>query len=301
MDSRDIDLSKVEDEAILWEIGRRFEEKDASLKEMEFMTKKLLELNENTKKAEEIKGEFLSIIKNEFNNPLSNLLNLAKSLETKRESDKYFDIVKYINLELRGLDFHFKNIFAATEIEAGEIGNYYASVNFVSLAEDVISHFKYLILDKNLKMEIENTIESKIISDANKIYVILLNLVSNACEYSFPDSKVHIRFKEDDKNFLIEVEDYGEGIKVEHHAMIFNRFSKFSSGRTRAHTGLGLGLSVSLGMAEALNGEIGFKCKEGNTIFTVTLPKASAEQSMSDSSEDSNMTLFDDFEDGVEM
>ncbi len=300
MKSEQVDISQVEDDAILWEVGRRFEEKNASIKEMEFMTKKLLEMNEKSKQAEAIKGEFLSIIKNEFNNPLSNLLNLARSLETKRDSEKYFQIVKMLNLELHGLDFHFKNIFAATEIEAGETGNYFSTINFQSIFDDACLALEFLIKDKNLDVKLENSIDEKIVSDANKLYIILLNLLSNACEYSFEGKQIFIRFKSNEENFYLEVEDFGEGIKVEHHAMIFNRFSKFSSGRTRAHTGLGLGLSVSLGLAEALNGKIEFSCKEENTLFIVSIPKNSDELSLGDS-EDANMTLFDDFGDGVEM
>lgn len=299
--SETVNLSNVEDSEILKEIEKRFREKDASIAEMEFMTKKLLELNEQAKKAEAIKGEFLSIIKNEFNNPLSSLLNLAGSLERKRESDKYFDIVKMLNIELHALDFHFKNIFAATEIEAGETANYFSNINFNSLFEDVSKAFAYLLKDKDLELKLHNEIENKIVSDANKLYIILLNLVSNACEYSFPKSEINIYFRDDSENIYIDVQDYGEGIDLKHHAMIFNRFSKFSSGRTRAHTGLGLGLSVVQGLVDALQGGVEFQSKDGFTKFIINIPKKSEELGSIDSSEDSNMTLFDDFDDSLEL
>lgn len=295
----EFDLSKIDDKELLKEIGRRFEEKSASIAEMEFMTKKLLELNEKTKEAEAIKGEFLSIIKNEFNNPLSTLLNFASILVKKPE--KVQEIARLMHLELLRLDFHFKNIFAATEIEAGEIANYYSVIDFDSIFEDVKKQFIYIIEEKNLKLSYKNSINSQIVSDGKKLYLILLNLVSNACEFSFSNSDVNIEIKEDEDNFFIMVEDFGEGIYLDYQAKIFDRFQKFSSGRTRAHSGLGLGLSVCRGMAEALSGEISFESKEGLTKFNVKFPKKPQELEVIDSSSDANMLLFDDFSDVKEL
>ena len=77
-----MEVAKISDKELLSEIGRRFEEKSASIAEMEFMTKKLLEMNEKSKEVEEAKSYFLSLIKNEFNNPLSSLLSFSKKLKS---------------------------------------------------------------------------------------------------------------------------------------------------------------------------------------------------------------------------
>jgi len=295
-----MDLSKIEDELIVEEIKKRFQEKEASIKEMEFMTKKLLEMNEQTKKAEQIKGEFLSIIKNEFNNPISSLLNLANSLNKKLDENRYKSVVGLLNMELLRLDFHLKNIFAATDIEAGDIANYYARIDINSIYEDVLKSFKYILEEKNLTMKIDNRVEMPIVSDSNKIFVILLNLISNACEFSFENSQIIVSFYVEDDKFVIKVHDEGEGVNVAFEKMVFDRFSKFSSGRTRAHTGLGLGLSVTRGFAEALEGDVEFDSKEGETNFYVKIPLVNDEIASHNMS-DSNTLIFDDFEEGIEL
>lgn len=293
-----MDLREVDDKAIIAEVERRFEEKNASMKEMEFLTKKLLELNEKAQESEKVKTEFLSLIKNEFNNPLSSLLNLANSLANNLHQDRMDEIARLINMEIRKLDFYFKNIFAATEIEAGEIGNYYSAINFENIVGDVLYTFKYLIEDKNLQIEFIDNCKSKIISDSEKIYLILLNLISNACEHSYPNSKILFTLDCDEKYFFIEVKDFGEGIGVHFKKEVFNRFAKYSSGKTRAQVGLGLGLSVALGESEALEGAIDFQSEEGETIFTVKIPKVNEELITIDSSESSNELFFDNFDEG---
>lgn len=294
-----MDLSKMTDNDILGEISRRFDEKSASIREMEFMTKKLLELNEQTKQAERVKGEFLSIIKNEFNNPLSSLLNFSDSLVRKKNPAKTDQLHRLIHMELMRLDFHFRNVFAATEIEAGEIANYYTIINLKELFEDVRKPLQYVIEERNLEIVFENRLETPTSTDSEKMYIILLNLLSNACEYSFPDSKINVTFKEDSDQVVLTVEDFGEGIQLDHHAKIFDRFAKFATGRTRAQTGLGLGLSIVRGMAEALEGTVDFESKEGWTVFTVILPKKPIDSA--EAIENADTLLFDDFSDAVEI
>ena len=267
---------------------------------MEFMTKKLLELNERTKEAEAIKSQFLSLIKNEFNNPISSLLNLANVLSSKKHPDRFDEIANMVNMELLRLDFQLKNIFAATEIEAGEIANDFSRVSFKSIFDETTSSFKYLVAEKRLSVTLAKCEDGEFISDANKIYLILLNLLSNACEFSFPDSKVNVSLKKEADRYTITVEDTGEGIGVEFANEVYNRFTKFSSGKTRAHAGLGLGLSVVRGLVESLDGDVTFESQEGYTIFTVTLPVVGAEAADS-ASEGGNEFMFEDFGDAVEM
>ncbi len=294
-------VSNLEDSELLKEIAKRFNEKNALIKEMEFMTKKLLDMNKEAKENEKIKSEFLSLIKNEFNNPMSSILNITNMLINKRHVDRFDELVNLLNAEVSRLDFDLKNIFAATEIEAGEIANSYSKIDIKSIFEDAIKSFKYLLEDKNLEVVLENSCKESVVSDAWKLYLILLNLLSNACEYSFKSSKIFVFFECDDKNFYIKVEDSGEGIDVNFEKEIFNRFSKYNSGKTRTHTGLGLGLSVAEGFSEALNGTIHFKTKFGKTEFIVTIPKANEEFMGCDFSSGANETLFDDFNDVLEM
>ncbi|MGP1449988.1 MAG: sensor histidine kinase [Wolinella sp.] len=295
------DLSKLHDSDILEEISRRFEEKNASILEMEQMTKNLLVLNEKTKQAEAIKGEFLSIIKNEFNNPLSTLLNLSGMLYQKRESPGFEQMTCMIHSELLKLDFHFRNIFAATEIEAGEIASFYTTIDFDLLFDEAQKSLIYVIKDKNLTLKIENRLENQIVSDYQKLLLILSNLLSNACEYSYPDTEVKLCLYEEGGDFIMDVRDQGEGIDPLHQAGIFDRFHKYSSGKTRAHSGLGLGLSVALGMCEALGGCITFDTRSGDTSFKVAIPRENDEMVSLGDMDDTGMTLFDDFDGGVEL
>lgn len=292
-------MRNLSDKELIAEISRRFEEKEASIKDMEMMTKKLLVLNEKTKEAEAAKSKFLSLIKNEFNNPISALLSMSKKLVEKKNLDKFDEIANIMNQELLRLDFHLKNIFCASEIEAGEIANDYSTIDVESIYDEVVPSFKYIIKDKDLKVNFEIEAKSQFVSDAQKFYMIMSNIVSNACEFSYPKKDVNVSFKEGPEHFYLEVEDFGEGIFVEEKKEIYNRFTQFHSGETRPYSGLGLGLSVAREFTEALDGEIFYTSTKGHTVFTVSFPKLDSKNTSK--SVGANEFLFDEFEESLEM
>lgn len=266
-------ISNITDADLVQEISRRFQEKQASIQEMEFMTKKLLDLNEKNKDSQEIKSQFLSLIKNEFNNPMSSLLNISNMMLKKATDPKIENLSIMMKEELLKLDFSLKNIFAASEIEAGEIANDYTKIDFKLLVGEVIDYFSILIKEKNLTVDYINECDAQIISDSQKLNLILLNLISNACEYSYANSAVQISLESNDVEHIISVEDSGEGVYEEHTKNIYNRFAHFETGKTRARAGLGLGLSVTRGLVEALEGTIDNISKDGKTIFLVKIKK----------------------------
>lgn len=297
-----MEISTITDTELLQEISRRFEEKKASIQEMEFMTKKLLDLNEKNNQAQEVKSKFLSLIKNEFNNPMSSLLNIVNMMIKKSDyPNKMLELSEMMKMELLKLDFSLKNIFAASEIEAGEIANAYSNVELKDIFDEVTEYFSYLIKEKSLQVTYTSRCDEKIISDSQKINIILLNLISNACEYSFNDSRINVIVDCDEQNYSIAVEDFGEGIAQDHAKDIYNRFAHFESGQTRRTAGLGLGLSVTRGMTEALEGSIDNITKDGKTIFIISIPKVNSEQVTISQGVGSNEFIFDNSDGVVEF
>ncbi|MFA6137182.1 MAG: sensor histidine kinase [Sulfurimonas sp.] len=266
-----MEIINISDHELLKEIGRRFEEKSASIAEMEFMTKKLLEMNERSKEVEAAKSYFLSLIKNEFNNPLSSLLSLSRKIKKDVDVERLDAIGSMMRSELTYLDFSLKNIFAASEIEYGEMGNDFARITPEDVAEETIEYFGHLIKEKSLTVRVKNNIEDKMVTDGQKLYLILLNLLSNACEYSYPNADINIIFASENGFYTLRVEDFGEGVYEAHSKNIYNRFYKHNTGKTRPGQGLGLGLSVVKELAESLDGSIDHFSENDKTVFLVKL------------------------------
>jgi signal transduction histidine kinase len=291
-----MDIATLDDSALLREIERRFKEKQSSIEEMEFLTKKLLEMNEKSKQAQEVKSQFLSLVKNEFNNPVSSLLSVADMLQRAQNLDKARAMGELLKRDLLKMDFSLRNIFAASEIEAGEIANDYNQIDIEELVEEMKEYFTLLIVDKGLHVTLENHCTKPLISDSHKMHLILLNLLSNACEFSYENKPVPVRFTCNAKGYTLVVENFGEGISEDHTKEIYNRFVHFETGNTRASAGLGLGLSVARGMCEALDGTID-NTHSGEAIqFVVFIPYVSEEDISISKVHGSNEFMFDEDE-----
>ncbi len=284
-------LNQISDKELLQAIRTRLDEKEDSLANMENMTKELIAINEKLQHADEIKSNFLSLIKNEFNNPLSNLLNLSKMLEANKFPDKHDEIVRMVRVELMDMEFHFKNIFCAAEIESGETTVEYNEINVEVLYKDSIRILRYLIEDKSLELNADFKVDTLITTDASKLFIIILNLLSNSCEYSYESKKINFSLNIKEDTLYIEVEDFGEGIIVEKSEDIYRSFTQFSHGNIRSRSGLGLGLSVVKGYLDNLNGKISYKSSKGHTVFYVELPLLNKESQSS--SIDFDTFIFD--------
>lgn len=108
-------------------------------------------------------------------------------------------------------------------------------------------------------------------TDAAYLEQILLNLLTNAVdalrEKPFDDRQLRLSASHRSGKVLISVSDNGDGIALEAQAYVFDAFFT-----TRRH-GIGMGLTVSRSLTEALGGKIWFASERGRgTTFTLAVP-----------------------------
>ena len=291
-------LQNIDSNELIQEIQRRFLERETTIKDMNLMMKKMEEINKKLLKAEENKSKFMSIIKNEFNNPLSSMLSLSTSLLNTSNDEKVTFIGRTIQEEALLLNFQINNIITAAEIESGTLDLQTSNVDFKDMILQVKEELKYPIINKKAQVKFSITSENNFSYDREKVYRILINLVSNAVEYSPNNSVIEIEILEENKDFKISIKDYGEGIEENEKDKIFNRFYQAHSGMNRAHRGQGLGLSVVQDLVNFLDGSIDFKSELGVfTTFEIKLPKLSKENSLFDNDD----FMFSNFDEATEF
>jgi signal transduction histidine kinase len=112
--------------------------------------------------------------------------------------------------------------------------------------------------------------------DAEKIHVVLRNLLENAIKYSLPDSRaVEVSTVQDGERVIVRVSDDGPGIPDCDMPSIFEPFFRVDRSRSKKTGGYGLGLSISKRIVEAHGGTITAQNNpKRGASFVVTLPKA---------------------------
>jgi two-component system sensor histidine kinase KdpD len=106
-------------------------------------------------------------------------------------------------------------------------------------------------------------------ADPGLLERVLANLFSNALRHSPPDLRPMLRAKEEGDRVVLDVVDHGPGVPAELKERIFEPFARLDE----RSPGVGLGLAVARGFAEAMGGTIvAVDTPGGGLTVRVTLP-----------------------------
>jgi signal transduction histidine kinase len=109
--------------------------------------------------------------------------------------------------------------------------------------------------------------------EADRIRQILVNLVTNAHEYSPERASIQVGARVADNGVEIYVTDNGPGIPPPQLEHVFERFVRGDAGLTQRVGGTGLGLAIAKSLVELHNGTIAADSVVGRgSTFTITLP-----------------------------
>lgn len=115
--------------------------------------------------------------------------------------------------------------------------------------------------------------------DVSKLQQVLLNLIGNAVEHSFPGQRVWLSSRWDDQNLIFAVRDEGPGIAPEDQARLFTAFARAGTRKTAGERSVGLGLAIARLIIEAHGGRIWVESTPGQgAIFLFSLPAKKQEQ-----------------------
>ncbi len=251
--------NRLTDEDLVTELQKRLQENKDLLNQERKLTTELNDVNEKLLESEHLKSNFLSNIRNEINNPIASILELAKNIsEGSLSKDEVKDLAGLIYLEAFDLDFQLRNIFFSAEIEAGESPLSIVSINIYSLIESILTSFKKRMDRKGIHLIWDNSIIKYRIfkTDSEKLHLIICNLIANAIQFSNQGGTIEVCSQFEGDELVICVKDTGIGISKENQQKIYDRFHQIEEGSTKTYGGHGLGLSITKALLEIIEGRI---------------------------------------------
>jgi signal transduction histidine kinase/tetratricopeptide (TPR) repeat protein len=222
-----------------------------------------------------MKSDFVSTVSHEFKSPLTSIRQIAEMLHAGRVSSedrrqKYYDVLLEQSERLSLLT---ENVLSFAKMEEGKREFVFEHVDLDTLLRSIVSTVQDRLEHEGftVEMEFDGSLPS-IMADASAITQAFNNLLDNAVKYSGDSKKVLVRAFQDESNVVVQVIDFGLGIKREDRDKIFDRFYRGGDELTRTVKGSGLGLTLVKQIVEAHKGRIQVESEpEKGSIFTIKL------------------------------
>ncbi|MDA3943053.1 MAG: ATP-binding protein [Bacteroidetes bacterium] len=241
----------------------------------------LIQAKEKAEEGDRLKSAFLANMSHEIRTPMNGILGFTDLLKTLKlngeEQQKYIGIIEKSGVRMLNI---LNDIISISKIESQQIEVSVSETNVNEQLEYIYLFFKMEAEQKNLhfifKKAIQNN-EAFVMTDREKVYAVLTNLVKNAIKFTHTGS-IELGYLIKDGFFEFYVKDSGPGIPEEQQKIIFERFRQGSESLTRNYEGAGLGLSISKAYVEMLGGKIWVENNERNNgdapgaTFYFTLP-----------------------------
>jgi signal transduction histidine kinase/ActR/RegA family two-component response regulator len=238
--------------------------------------RELADVNERLRRADEAKSEFLSRMSHELRTPLNAVLGFGQLLQVDTLTKPQMENVAQILRSGRHLLDLINEVLDLSVVEAGRLT---LSVEPVEL-DDVVREAVTLVgpnaSGRNIALLVESDNACWMIGDRQRLLQVLLNLFSNAVKYNREGGSVRATSGCDENVAWIEVEDTGPGIPLERLDRLFQPFDRLGMEATSVE-GVGLGLSLSKVLVEAMAGSISVRSVVGEgTTFRLEVPATSA-------------------------
>lgn len=218
--------------------------------------------------------KFISNVGHELKTPLTNIKGYLIALEDapKAMEKTFLNIIKNNVDKMENI---VRDFLLISKLES----KLRINRNPISISEiksEIESVLNSLLLKKQGKIEyeIEEGLE-KIVSDRDKVVMILKNLIENGFIYNQSESpKVKVKIEKSENFYTFKVKDNGIGISEEKISNIFDRFYRVDEARTSNLGGTGLGLSIVKESVKLLGGEIKVESQPGEfTEFEFTIKR----------------------------
>ncbi len=245
------------------------------------LEEELIRAKEKAEESDRLKSAFLANMSHEIRTPMNGILGFTELLKepglTGDEQEKYISVIETSGARLLNI---INDIISISKIESGQNAILNDEVNINELLGFLFSFFKPEADKKGLRFELKKSLPEthcNFITDQEKVYAILTNLIKNALKFTnkgsieFGCENVESNGGKPSLKFFVR--DTGLGIGAGQQEFIFERFAQSSDYLSKEFRGAGLGLSISKGYVEMLGGKIWVNSEPGKgSTFCFTLP-----------------------------
>ncbi|OGG52536.1 MAG: hypothetical protein A3F84_25450 [Candidatus Handelsmanbacteria bacterium RIFCSPLOWO2_12_FULL_64_10] len=234
--------------------------------------------NKKAQEVDRLKSDFVSNVSHDLRTPLTSIKGSVDNLLDGiggALNDRHIRYLKRIRSNTDRLSRLIDDLLDMSRIEAGRLRVAPVKVLVGEIGRDVLEGVRPMALEKRIGLYLRGGEEGALAyADPDRVYQVLMNLVSNAIKFTPPEGRVEVEVVPNGEMVSVGVRDTGQGIPAEELETVFDKFYQVG-GASVARQGAGLGLSIAKHLVELHGGRIWAESEVGvGSTFWFTLPAA---------------------------
>ncbi len=243
------------------------------------MSNTIKEKEEEARKTDIAKDEFLAMITHELKTPLVPIQGYSDLLLSEHLgplTDKQKDRLTIIKSSATSLLDIISDLLDAQKLELGQLKIKKESSSIKNTVEKAVEAMQPAADEKEVKISV-NCPDVVLLHDSERIVQVLTNILKNALTaVKEKAGAIQINVGDYPSEVKISIKDNGVGIPEDKQKDLFKKFYQVDASLTREIGGSGLGLAICKGIVQFHGGRIGVRSTlDIGTTFTFTIPKKS--------------------------
>jgi len=221
----------------------------------------------------EFMRRFMADAAHELRTPITILRSRAEiALQQPREEATYVDALRGIEAEARRLGGIVESLLVLARADAGERQIEKQPLFLDDIALDAAGAARLVARQKNVDLTIDEFEEAPIQGDPTLVRQLIMIVLDNAVKFTDAGGEVGVGVSMQQGAPTIIVRDTGIGIRADEMAMVFQRFFRGETARSRTD-GAGLGLSIANWIAKEHAADIALTSEAGKgTTVRISFP-----------------------------
>jgi signal transduction histidine kinase/ActR/RegA family two-component response regulator len=240
------------------------------------------------REANRLKDEFLATLSHELRTPLNAILGWTKLLRTNAVPAQSIDrALEKVERNAQVQSRLIEDLLEISRIVTGKLRLEYRPFDLAMLCLTAIDSIRPTAEARGVTIDRDlQAVSLPTAGDPDRLQQVIWNLLSNAVKFTPAGGSVRVTLRRSGAIDEIVVADTGIGIDPSFLPSVFETFRQADASSTRAHGGLGLGLSIVKQLVDLHGGEVSaFSAgKDTGATFSVRLPVRSVERRADDAS-----------------